>query len=99
MILTDWLRELTPMDIEDLEFLLRSGRPGPSPDSWRQTGKKGISLQRVGRYPSVPGHIRSVAAAEKPSWPCTFLEEIDTGIHPARLALLLELIERQTAKG
>ena len=28
-----------------------------------------------------------------------FFEEIDTGIHPNRLWLLLELIERQTAKG
>jgi len=28
-----------------------------------------------------------------------FFEEIDNGIHPARLHLLLDLIERQTAKG
>ena len=28
-----------------------------------------------------------------------FIEEIDNGIHPARLHLLLDLIERQTAKG
>ena len=28
-----------------------------------------------------------------------FFEEIDNGIHPNRLWLLLELIERQTAKG
>ena len=28
-----------------------------------------------------------------------FFEEIDNGIHPARLSLLLELIEKQTAKG
>ena len=28
-----------------------------------------------------------------------FFEEIDTGIHPARQSLLLELIEKQTAKG
>ena len=28
-----------------------------------------------------------------------FFEEIDNGIHPARLHLLIDLIERQTAKG
>ena len=28
-----------------------------------------------------------------------FLEEIDNGIHPSRLSLLVDLIERQTAKG
>ena len=29
----------------------------------------------------------------------SFFEEIDNGIHPARLRLLLDLIERQTSKG
>ena len=28
-----------------------------------------------------------------------FLEEIDNGIHPARLSLLIDLLERLTAKG
>ena len=28
-----------------------------------------------------------------------FFEDIDTGIHPARQSLLMELVEKQTAKG
>ena len=96
MILTDWLRELTPMDIEDLEFYSDPG------------GRVHLQIveangRRVSAYSASDGTLRFLAilaallGGEAPA--LYFLEEIDTGIHPARLALLLELIERQTARG
>ena len=95
-ILADWLRELTPMDVADLEFL-----PDPS-------GRVHLQIletkeRRVSAYSASDGTLRFLAmlAALLGDDPHSlyFFEEIDTGIHPARLALLLELIERLTAKG
>ena len=94
--LTSWLRELTPMDVRDLKF--------PSDPSGR------VHLQIVegnGRVVSAgsasDGTLRFLAllalmlggSAEG----LYFFEEIATSIHPARQSLLLELIERQAAKG
>ena len=94
-IFTEWIRELTPMDVKDLEF--------PSDRSGR------IHLEfleengaRVSAYSASDGTLRFLAmlAALLGSDPAHlyFFEEIDNGIHPARLRLLLDLIERQTAK-
>ncbi len=95
-ILADWLHELTPMDVANFEF------PRESNDrvSLRILEANGVP---VSAYSVSDGTLRFLAmlaallGAETPA--VYFLEEIDTGIHPARLALLLELIERQTAKG
>ena len=95
-ILADWLRELTPIEVADLEFL-----PDPS-------GRVHLQIletreRRVSAYSASDGTLRFLAMlaallGDNPHG-LYFFEEIDTGIHPARLALLLELIERQTAKG
>ena len=95
-ILVDWLCELTPMDVEDFGF-----PPDPS-------GRIHLKIledngRPVSAYSASDGTLRFLAMlaallAEE-SNRLYFVEEIDTGIHPARLALLLELIERQTAKG
>ena len=57
---------------------------------------------RVSAYSASDGTLRFLAmlAALLGSDPAHlyFFEEIDNGIHPARLRLLLDLIERQTAK-
>ena len=96
MILADWLRELTPMDVKNFEFPAElSGRI-----SLRILEADGTP---VSTYSASDGTLRFLAMLaalldEQPNG-LYFFEEIDTGIHPARLALLLELIERQTAKG
>ena len=95
-ILADWLQELAPMDVAKLEFL-----PDPSDRVHLhilETGER-----RVSAYSASDGTLRFLAVlaallGDNPHG-LYFFEEIDTGIHPARLALLLELIERQTAKG
>ncbi len=95
-VLTAWLRELTPMDVRDLRFPLDpSGR---------------VHLQilegnerTVSAYSASDGTLRFLALLAlllgDTSKGLYFFEEIDTGIHPARQSLLLELIEKQAAKG
>ncbi len=95
-ILLEWLQELTPMDAVDLEF--------PSDFS----GKVLITLveangQRISANSASDGTLRFLAmlaallSAERQE--LFFLEELDNGIHPARLNLLLQLIEQKAAAG
>ena len=94
--LTAWLRELTPMDVRDLRF--------PRDPSGRvhlqilEGNKRAVSA-----YSASDGTLRFLALLAMllgdSSKGLYFFEEIDTGIHPARQSLLLELIERQTGKG
>ena len=94
-ILTSWVHELTPMDVADFEF--------PRDPSGRvhlmfceTNGRK------VSAYSASDGTLRFLAMLAvllgENSEGLYFFEEIDTGIHPARQWLLLELIEKQAAK-
>jgi len=94
-ILADWLSELTPMDVADFEF--------PRDPS----GRVHLTLceangRKVSAYSASDGTLRflSILAALLGTNPAGlyFCEEIDNGIHPVRLNLLMDLIERQTAK-
>ena len=94
-ILTSWIAELTPMDVTGFEFPV-----DPS-------GRVHLTLceangSKVSAYSASDGTLRflamlTVLLGENPSG-LHFFEEIDTGIHPVRLNLLMDLIERQTAK-
>ncbi len=95
-VLTSWLDELTPMDVVDFEF------------PRDPTGRVHLQLverngRRVSAYSASDGTLRFLgllaALLGDVETPLYFFEEIDKGIHPARLSLLIELIERQTAKG
>ena len=95
-ILTSWVQELTPMDVEDFEF--------PRDPS----GRIHLRLceangRKVSAYSASDGTLRFLAllATLLGKYPegLHFFEEIDTGIHPARQWLLLELIEKQAEKG
>ena len=94
--LMSWLRELTPMDIRDFTF------PRDPSDKIHlhviETNGRTVSASSIS-----DGTLRFVAMlaalfGDNPEG-IYFFEEIDTGIHPNRLWLLVELIERQTAKG
>ena len=93
--LMSWLQELTPMDVSDFEF--------PRDPSGRvhlrimeQDGRS------ISAYSASDGTLRFLAMLTALLSPnpagVYFFEEIDNGIHPARLHLLIDLIERQTAK-
>ena len=94
--LMSWLGELTPMDVKDFEF--------PRDPSGR------IHLQiverngrKVSAYGASDGTLRFLAMLAALLSPnragVYFFEDIDAGIHPARLWLLLDFIEKQTAMG
>ena len=94
--LLSWIGELTPTDVKDFEF--------PRDPSGR------VHLQMVernGRKVSAnsasDGTLRFLALLAILLSPdrrgIYFFEDIDAGIHPARLWLLLDFIEKQTAKG
>ena len=93
--LTSWLQELTPMDVTGFKF--------PRDPSGRVhlviCEKDG---REVSAYSASDGTLRFLAilaALLGDNAPdLYFFEEIDTGIHPARQWLLLELIEKQAAK-
>ena len=94
--LMSWLEELTPMDVKDFDF--------PRDPSGRvhlhiveRNGRK------VSAYSASDGTLRFLGILAALLGPneggLYFFEEIDNGIHPNRLWLLLDLIERQTAQG
>ncbi len=94
--LMSWLQELTPMDVRDFDF--------PRDPSGR------VHLQiverngrKVSAYSASDGTLRFLGILAALLGPneggLYFFEEIDNGIHPNRLWLLLDLIEQQTAKG
>ena len=91
-----WMHELTPMDVADFKF--------PRDPSGR------VSLvicerngRKVSAYSASDGTLRFLgmlaALISPPPAGLYFFEEIDNGIHPNRLWLLVELIESQTKKG
>ena len=94
--LMSWLQELSPMDVKDFDF--------PRDPSGRvhlhiaeSNGRK------ISSYSASDGTLRFLgilAALLSPGeGGLYFFEEIDNGIHPSRLWLLVDFIERQTAKG
>jgi predicted ATPase len=91
--LLGWVQELTPMDAVDFEFV---------PD---QIGRILLTLvesngQKISAYSASDGTLRFLAmiAALLGDEPAQFyfLEEIDNGIHPTRLHMLVQLIEQVT---
>jgi predicted ATPase len=94
--LLEWIRELTPMDVCDLDFI---------PD---QTGKILLTLveengRQTSAYSASDGTLRFLAMlaallGPKPAR-LLFFEELENGLHPSRLHLLLQLMERQAAQG
>ncbi len=92
--LLEWVRELTPMDATDLEF------------STDQIGRILVTLiegdgSKTSAYSASDGTLRFLAMIAALLGPEAsrffFIEELDNGIHPARLHLLVELIERTAA--
>ena len=96
-ILTEWIRELTPMDVRAFEF--------PTDPT---TGRVQLVLREgEGRHVSAHGasdgtlrFLAMMAALLGANQDTLFvLEEIDNGIHPSRIRLLIDLIERQCTSG
>jgi hypothetical protein len=93
--LIEWVRELTPLDVVDFEF------------NADQTGRILVTLveqggRRTSAYSASDGTLRFLAmiAAFLGPQPAQlyFFEELETGLHPARLHLLMSLVENQTRR-
>jgi predicted ATPase len=91
-----WIQELTPMDAQDFEF--------PAD----QTGRILVSLlegkgRRISAYSASDGTLRFLAMVAALLGPeparFYFFEELENGIHPTRLHLLIQLIEKKVAEG
>ena len=94
--LLEWTRELTPMDIADFEFLKEAS--GKIQLIIRENYGKTVSSQSAS-----DGTLRFLAilaALLNEHRPRLYVfEEVENGIHPSRLHLLLDLIESQTDGG
>lgn len=94
--LAEWTRELTPMDVRGFDF------PADHRGLLQLVFLEGND-RRVSAYAASDGTLRFIAMLAEligtESERMFVFEEIDNGIHPSRMRLLLELIERQTTKG
>jgi predicted ATPase len=95
-VLLDWIRELTPMDAADFEF--QSDAAGRILVTLVE--KSGVRTSALSASDGTLRFLAMIAALLGPN-PAGFyfFEEIDTGIHPNRLGLLVQLIEQQVRKG
>ena len=90
-----WIRELTPMDVRDFKF-------PQDPDGNVYLEIVESNNRKFTARSASDGTLRflsmlaAILNAEANS--VYFFEEVDTGLHPARLSLLVDLIERQTKK-
>jgi predicted ATPase len=93
--LASWIAELTPMDATDFEFPAdQQGRILVS-----LIEKEGVHISAYSASDGTPRFLAMIAALLGPeSSQFYFFEELDDGIHPARLHLLLGLIERETER-
>ena len=93
--LLEWVRRLTPMDVDDLEF--DSDAAGRV--LLRLKERDGRSISAISASDGTLRFLAILAALFGPN-PASFyfIEEIENGIHPTRLGLLVELIESQTKR-
>jgi len=95
-VLADWVRELTPMDVADFEF------PRDQVTGLIQLVLRQEDGTKVSAYSASDGTLRFLAMLTallgKEPASLYFFEEIDNGIHPSRMRLLLDLIEGQAEK-
>ena len=93
-VLLEWVRELTPMDVEDFEF------PQDPITGLVRLAIRERSGRTISAYSASDGTLRFLAMLaallDEDSTRLYVFEEIDNGLHPSRLRLLVDLIEQQT---
>ncbi|MEC4880788.1 MAG: AAA family ATPase [Scytonema sp. PMC 1070.18] len=94
--LLQWVQELTPMDAKDFEF------PADFTGKilWQLIEENGQKISAMSASDGTLRFLAMIAAllGQKPAR-FYFFEELDNGIHPTRLHLLLQLIERKVSQG
>jgi predicted ATPase len=90
-----WLRELTPAELDTVETL-----PGAAGDWLFALRKDGVDFPAPVLSDGTLRFAAIAAAFFQPSVPGTLvLEEIEDGLHPTRLRLLVELLKSQAGNG
>jgi predicted ATPase len=94
-VLLEWVRKLTPMDVADLGF----DRDAAGRILLRLVEKDNSSVSALSASDGTLRFLAILAALFGPE-PASlyFIEEIENGIHPTRLGLLVDLIEHQTRR-
>jgi hypothetical protein len=94
-VILEWVRKLTPMDVNDLLFDTdAAGRI-----SLRLVEKDGRSVSAMSASDGTLRFLAILAALFGPE-PSSFyfIEELENGIHPTRLSLLVDLVEHQSKR-
>jgi len=94
-VLLEWVRKLTPMDVDDLLF----DQDAAGRILLRLVENDGRSVSALSASDGTLRFLAILAALFGPE-PASlyFIEEIENGIHPTRLGLLVDLIEHQTKR-
>ena len=94
-VLLEWVRKLTPMDVDDLHF----DEDAAGRLLLRLVEKDGRSVSALSASDGTLRFLAILAALFGPE-PASlyFIEEIENGIYPTRLSLLVDLIEHQTKR-
>jgi predicted ATPase len=93
--LLEWVRKLTPMEVDDLLF----DQDAAGRILLRLKEKNGRNISALSASDGTLRFIGILAALFGPT-PASFyfIEELENGIHPTRLSLLVNLIESQTKR-
>jgi len=94
-ILLEWVRKLTPMDVDNLKF----DQDAAGRLLLRLVEKDGRSVSALSASDGTLRFLAILAALFGPE-PASlyFIEELESGVHPSRLSLLVDLIESQTKR-
>ena len=94
-VLLEWVRKLTPMDVDDLIF----DQDAAGQLLLRLVEKDGRSVSALSASDGTLRFLAILAALLGPE-PASFyfIEELENGVHPTRLSLLVDLIESQTKR-
>ena len=94
-VLLEWVRKLTPMDVDDLIF----DQDAAGQLLLRLVEKDGRSVSALSASDGTLRFLAILAALLGPE-PASFyfIEELENGVHPTRLGLLVDLIQSQTRR-
>jgi hypothetical protein len=94
-VLLAWVRKLTPMDVDDIRF----DQDAAGRILLRLVEKGGQSVSALSASDGTLRFLAILAAIFGPE-PASFyfIEELENGIHPTRLGLLVDLIEHQAKR-
>lgn len=94
-VILEWIRKLTPMDVDRITF----DQDAAGRILLRLIEKDGRSVSALSASDGTLRFLGYLAALFEPGpGSLYFIEELENGIHPTRLSLLVDLLERQARR-